>query len=221
MARIAGVDIPREKRVEVALTYIFGIGLPTAQKILTQTNVNPDTRVRDLTEEQVNRLRELIDRRYKVEGDLRREVALNIKRLIEIGSYRGMRHRRNLPGRGQRTKTNARQRRGPKKTGGGRRKKEPEGNREQLAERNTGAQRRRRERKNVPQGHVHIQATFNNTIITITDLGGAVISWGSAGVAGLRAPARARPTRPRSPPTAPRAGRWSTACARSRSTSRD
>ena len=122
MARIAGVDIPREKRVEVSLTYIFGIGLPTAQKILTQTNVNPDTRVRDLTEEQVNRLRELIDRRYKVEGDLRREVALNIKRLIEIGSYRGMRHRRNLPARGQRTKTNARQRRGPKKTVGARRK---------------------------------------------------------------------------------------------------
>jgi len=115
MARIAGVDIPREKRVEVALTYIFGIGLPTAQKILTQTNVNPDTRVRDLTEEQVNRLRELIDRRYKVEGDLRREVALNIKRLIEIGSYRGVRHRRNLPVRGQRTKTNARGRKGPRR----------------------------------------------------------------------------------------------------------
>jgi small subunit ribosomal protein S13 len=115
--------IPREKRVEISLTYIFGIGLPTAQKILTQTNVNGDTRVRDLTEEQVNRLRELIDRRYKVEGDLRREVALNIKRLIEIGSYRGMRHRRNLPARGQRTKTNARQRRGPKKTVGVRRKK--------------------------------------------------------------------------------------------------
>jgi small subunit ribosomal protein S13 len=123
MARIAGVDIPREKRVEVSLTYIFGLGLPTAQKILAQTNINPDTRVRDLTEEQVNRLRELIDRRYKVEGDLRREVALNIKRLIEIGSYRGMRHRRNLPVRGQRTKTNARQRRGPKKTVGVRRKK--------------------------------------------------------------------------------------------------
>ena len=98
MARIAGVDIPREKRVEIALTYVFGIGLPTSQKILAQTNINPDTRVRDLTEEQVNRLRELIDRRYKVEGDLRREVALNIKRLIEIGSYRGLRHRRNLPG---------------------------------------------------------------------------------------------------------------------------
>jgi small subunit ribosomal protein S13 len=123
MARIAGVDVPREKRVEIALTYIFGLGLPTSQKILAQANINPDTRVRDLTEEQVNRLREIIDRRYKVEGDLRREVALNIKRLIEIGSYRGSRHRRNLPARGQRTKTNARQRRGPKKTVGVRRKK--------------------------------------------------------------------------------------------------
>ena len=123
MARIAGIDIPREKRVEIALTYIYGIGLPTSQKILQQTNINPDTRVRDLTEDQVNRLREVIDRRYKVEGDLRRETALNIKRLIEIGSYRGMRHRRNLPARGQRTKTNARARRGPKKTVGARRKK--------------------------------------------------------------------------------------------------
>jgi small subunit ribosomal protein S13 len=123
MARIAGIDIPREKRVEVALTYIYGIGLPTSQKILTQANVNADTRVRDLTEEQVNRLREIIDRRYKVEGDLRREVAMNIKRLQEIGSYRGLRHRRNLPVRGQRTKTNARQRRGPRKTVGVRRKK--------------------------------------------------------------------------------------------------
>ena len=123
MARIAGIDIPREKRVEIALTYIYGIGLSSSQKILKQTNVNPDTRVRDLTEDQVNRLREVIDRRYKVEGDLRREVALIIKRLIEIGSYRGLRHRRNLPVRGQRTKTNARQRRGPKKTVGARRKK--------------------------------------------------------------------------------------------------
>jgi small subunit ribosomal protein S13 len=122
MARIAGIDIPREKRVEVSLTYIYGIGLSTSKKILVQANVNPDTRVRDLTEEQVNRLREIVDRRYKVEGDLRREVAMNIKRLIEIGSYRGLRHRRNLPVRGQRTKTNARQRRGPKKTVGVRRK---------------------------------------------------------------------------------------------------
>ncbi len=123
MARIAGIDIPREKRVEIALTYIYGLGLPTSQKILVQANVNPDTRVRDLTDEQVGRLREIIDRRYKVEGDLRREVAMNIKRLQEIGSYRGLRHRRNLPARGQRTKTNARQRRGPKKTVGVRRKK--------------------------------------------------------------------------------------------------
>jgi small subunit ribosomal protein S13 len=122
MARIAGIDIPREKRVEVALTYIYGIGLSTSQKILKQTSINPDTRVRDLTEDQVNRLREVIDRTFKVEGDLRREVALNIKRLIEIGSYRGSRHRRNLPVRGQRTKTNARQRRGPKKTVGARKK---------------------------------------------------------------------------------------------------
>src|SRR5258706_5327842 len=124
MARIAGVDIPREKRVEIALTYIFGVGLPTSQKILAQTNINPDTRVRDLTDEQVNRLRDLIDRRYKVEGDLRREVALNIKRLIEIGSYRSLRHRRKLPVRGQRAKTKAPPRRGPEKTVGVRRKKE-------------------------------------------------------------------------------------------------
>ena len=123
MARIAGIDIPREKRVEIAMTYIYGIGLPTSQKVLAQANVNPDTRVRDLTDEQVNRLREIIDRRYTVEGDLRRETAMNIKRLGEIGSYRGLRHRRNLPVRGQRTKTNARQRRGPKKTVGVRRKK--------------------------------------------------------------------------------------------------
>jgi len=123
VARIAGIDIPREKRVEVSLTYIYGIGLPTSQRILAQANVNPDTRVRDLTDEQVNRLRDIVDRRYTVEGDLRREVAMNIKRLQEIGSYRGLRHRRNLPVRGQRTKTNARQRRGPKRTVGVRRKK--------------------------------------------------------------------------------------------------
>ena len=123
MARIAGEDIPREKRVEIALTYIYGIGLPTSQKIIGQANVNGDTRVRDLTDEQVGRLREIIDRRYRVGGDLRREVAMNIKRLQEIGSYRGLRHRRNLPVRGQRTKTNARLRRGPKRTVGIRRKK--------------------------------------------------------------------------------------------------
>jgi len=118
MARIAGVDIPREKRVEIGLTYIFGIGLTTSKKILAATGVNPDTRVRDLTEEEVTRLREIIDRTYRVEGELRREVALNIKRLVEIGCYRGIRHRRNLPVHGQRTRTNARTRKGPKKTVG-------------------------------------------------------------------------------------------------------
>ncbi|MBS4031662.1 MAG: 30S ribosomal protein S13 [Clostridiales bacterium] len=123
MARIAGVDLPREKRVEVALTYIFGIGRKTAQSILTQTAINQDTRVRDLTEDEVNRLREYIDKNNKVEGDLRREVAMNIKRLMEIGSYRGIRHRRGLPVRGQTTKNNARTRKGPKRTVGVRRKK--------------------------------------------------------------------------------------------------
>jgi len=123
VARIAGVDIPREKRVIISLTYIHGIGLTSATKVIGAANVSPDTRVRDLTEEEVNRLREVVDRQFKVEGDLRREVNMNIKRLMEIGSYRGLRHRRNLPVRGQRTKTNARQRRGPKKTVGIRRKK--------------------------------------------------------------------------------------------------
>lgn len=122
MARIAGVDIPREKRVEISLCYIYGIGLTTSRKILAKTRISPDTRVRDLTEEQVNRLREVIDREHKVEGDLRREVDMNIKRLIEIGCYRGMRHRRNLPLRGQRTRTNARTRRGPKRTVAGKKK---------------------------------------------------------------------------------------------------
>jgi len=123
MARIAGVDLPREKRVEIALTYIYGIGLSTSQEILAKTGVNPDTRVRDLTEEEVSKLRDVIDKNYKVEGDLQREVTMNIKRLIDIGSYRGIRHRRGMPVRGQRTKTNARSRKGPKRTVGVRRKK--------------------------------------------------------------------------------------------------
>ena len=116
MARIAGVDLPREKRIEIGLTYIFGIGNATAKKILEKTGVNPDTRVKDLTEDDVAKLRDEIDKEYKVEGDLRREVALNIKRLMEIGCYRGIRHRRGLPVRGQKTKTNARTRKGPRKT---------------------------------------------------------------------------------------------------------
>ncbi len=124
MARIAGIDIPRNKRVEVGLTYIYGIGRPTSVKILRETGINPDTRVKDLSEADVARLRQHIDGDYVVEGDLRREVSLNIKRLTEIGCYRGLRHRRHLPVRGQRTRTNARTRKGPKKTvaGRGRRK---------------------------------------------------------------------------------------------------
>ena len=120
MARIAGVDLPRDKRTEIALTYIFGIGLTSSQEIMKMTGVNPDTRIRDLDEAQVARLREVIERNYRVEGDLRREVSMNIKRLQEIGCYRGMRHRRNLPVNGQRTRTNARTRKGIKKTVPGR-----------------------------------------------------------------------------------------------------
>ena len=116
MARISGVDLPKNKRVEIGLTYIYGIGLPTAKTILAETGVNPDVRVKDLAEEDVAKLRDYIDAHYTVEGDLRREVALNIKRLIEIGCYRGVRHRKGLPVRGQRTKTNARTRKGPVKT---------------------------------------------------------------------------------------------------------
>ena len=116
MARIAGIDLPREKRVEIGLTYIFGIGRKSAKDILAMAGVNPDTRVKDLTEDQEAALRDVIDKNYTIEGDLRREVALNIKRLTEIGCYRGLRHRRGLPVRGQRTKTNARTRTGPKKT---------------------------------------------------------------------------------------------------------
>ena len=116
MARISGVDLPRDKRVEIALTYIFGIGRKTASDIIAATGVNPDIRVKDLSEEDVAKLREYIDRNVKVEGDLRRETAFDIKRLIEIGSYRGIRHRKGLPVRGQRSKTNARTRKGPKKT---------------------------------------------------------------------------------------------------------
>lgn len=120
MARIAGVDLPRNKRVEIALTYIYGVGRATSNEILKMANINPDTRVKDLAEAEVGRLRDIISRNYRVEGDLRREVQMNIKRLMDIGCYRGLRHRMNLPVHGQRTRTNARTRRGPKKTVPGR-----------------------------------------------------------------------------------------------------
>ncbi|QNO14765.1 30S ribosomal protein S13 [Alkalicella caledoniensis] len=122
MARISGVDLPRDKRVVISLTYIYGIGRRTSEQILSQLAISPETRVRDLTEDEVNRLREAIDKSHKVEGDLRREIAMNIKRLIEIGSYRGRRHRMGLPVRGQNTKNNSRTRKGPKRTQGGKRK---------------------------------------------------------------------------------------------------
>ena len=122
MARIAGVDLPKDKRIEAGLTYIFGIGLTTSQKILAETEINPDTRVRDLSENDISKLREYIEHHVKVEGDLRREVSLDIKRLVEIGSYRGIRHRRSLPVRGQNTKQNARTRKGPKRQVAGKKK---------------------------------------------------------------------------------------------------
>ena len=122
MARIAGVDLPRDKRVEIALTSIYGVGLSTAKKLLARTRINPDTRVKDLTDDEVQRLREIIEKEMVVEGDLRREVSMNIKRLIDIGCYRGIRHRRGLPVRGQRTRTNARTRKGPRPRIGGARR---------------------------------------------------------------------------------------------------
>ena len=118
MARIAGIDLPRDKRVVIGLTYIFGIGRTASQKIIDICGVNPDTRIRDLTEEEVNKLREIVEKQFVIEGDLRREVSMNVKRLMDIGSYRGLRHRRGLPVRGQKTKTNARTRKGPKRAAG-------------------------------------------------------------------------------------------------------
>ncbi|MBI3354630.1 MAG: 30S ribosomal protein S13 [Nitrospirae bacterium] len=122
MARIAGVDLPRDKRVEIGLTYLYGVGKSAAQKILKETKINPDTRVKNLSEDEVIRLREVVENNYKIEGDLRREISMNIKRLMDIGAYSGLRHRRGLPVHGQRTKTNARTRKGPKKTVGGKKR---------------------------------------------------------------------------------------------------
>jgi small subunit ribosomal protein S13 len=122
MARIAGVDIPREKRVEISLTYIYGVGRATAHKILTRADINPDTRVKDLTEQEISKIREVLEGNYVVEGDLRRDLSINIKRLMDIGTYRGLRHRRGLPVRGQRTRTNSRTRKGPRRTVGAKKK---------------------------------------------------------------------------------------------------
>ena len=162
MARIAGVDLPKDKRIEIGLTYVYGIGRTSAKKILEITGINPDTRVKDLTDEEEAKLREAIDHHYIVEGDLRRQTALDIKRLTEIGCYRGMRHRRGLPVRGQ-------------------------------ASAKKKVRTRRRERKNIEKGQVHISSSFNNTMVTITDTQGNAISWASAGGLGFRGSKKSTP----------------------------
>ena len=191
MARISGIDLPRDKRIEIALTYIYGIGRKTATNICAATGVNPDIRVRDLSEDDTAKLRDYIDKNCHVEGDLRRDVAFDIKRLIEIGCYRGVRHRKGLPVRGQRTKTNARTRKGPRKTMANKKK---EGGSTMPAQKGKqGAVRRRRERKNIERGAAHIQSTFNNTIVTITDVQGNAVSWASSGELGFRGSRKSTP----------------------------
>ena len=191
MARIAGVDIPREKRVVISLTYVYGIGLKTSQKILKEAGVSEDVRVKDLTGEQLDKIREAVDN-YKTEGDLRREVSLNIKRLMEIGCYRGIRHRRGLPVRGQNTKNNSRTRKGPKKTVANKKKIIRIGGETQLWLVNNKS-RKRRVKKNIQNGIAHIRSTFNNSIVTITDEHGNAVSWSSAGALGFKGSRKSTP----------------------------
>ena len=170
MARISGVDLPNDKRVEIGLTYIYGIGRTTATQIIEATGINPDTRCRDLSEDEVSKIRDYIEKNVTVEGDLRRDVAFDIKRLIEIGCYRGIRHRKGLPVRGQTSKNNAR-----------------------MATKKTTTSHKRREKKNIERGTVHIQSTFNNTIVTIADMQGNAVSWASAGEMGFRGSRKSTP----------------------------
>ena len=188
MARIAGIDLPKDKRIEIGLTYIYGIGRKSAKDILEKAGVNPDTRVKDLTDAEEQKLRDVIDN-YIVEGDLRRQTALDIKRLSEIGCYRGMRHRKGLPVRGQRSKTNARTRKGPKKTSANKKKSE---RRTAMAQAKKVI-RRRREKKNIERGQVHIRSSFNNTMVTVTDTQGNAISWASSGGLGFRGSKKSTP----------------------------
>ena len=192
MARIAGVDLPRTKRVEIGLTYIYGIGRHRSNVILDAAGVSPDIRVKDLSEDDVRKISRVIEEQGGVEGDLRKEVSMNIKRLMDIGCYRGLRHRRGLPVRGQRTRTNARTRKGPRRGAVARRRRrcrrmaktEPvEGAQPKEAAKRPAkkAFKKRGEKRIVHHGVVHIQASFNNTIITITDAEGHVVSWSSAG----------------------------------------
>ena len=193
MARIAGIDLPKDKRIEIGLTYIYGIGRKSAKDILAKTGVDPDTRVKDLSDADEQKLRDAIDE-YVVEGDLRRQTALDIKRLSEIGCYRGLRHRKGLPVRGQRSKTNARTRKGPKKTIAN---KQKQGRRSNMATaKASGGKkviRRRREKKNIERGQVHIRSSFNNTMVTVTDTQGNAISWASSGGLGFRGSKKSTP----------------------------
>src|SRR5436309_4876553 len=189
MARIAGVDLPRDKQVHVGLTYIYGIGRALAARILTKAGVSPSTRVKDLREDEIVKLREIIEREHKVEGDLRKEVSMNIKRLIDIGCYRGLRHRRGLPVRGQRTKTNARTRKGPKGQGKARKTLKVGRGRSSMGVKKG----KKREKKVVQSGVAHIQASFNNTIVTITDMSGNTVVWASAGDQGFKGSRKSTP----------------------------
>ncbi len=207
MARIAGVDLPRDKRVEIGLTYIYGIGLSRSQEILAATGVNPDTRVKDLSDADVAALRGEIESNYQVEGDLRRLEAMNIKRLIDIGTYRGRRHRMGLPVRGQRTRTNARTRRGEGRQWLVRRRLQgnnfaPLANQSKFYLKSTKQVWRDNQLKNpgarsrngtYPMGLAYIQSTFNNSIVTITDQNGDVISWASAGSSGFKGAKKGTP----------------------------
>jgi len=170
VARIAGVDLPKNKRMEIALTYIYGIGRSKAQNILEKAGISFDKKTDDLVDSEITAIRSVIDREHKVEGDLRREVSMSLKRLMDVGTYRGLRHRKGLPVRGQRTSTNA----------GGMAKQV----------RKTG---KKKEKKNIPEGIAHIQSTFNNTIITITDLSGNVVAWASAGMQGFKGSRKSTP----------------------------
>ena len=195
MARIAGVNLPNQKRLEIGLTYIYGIGRSTAQKICEELGLDPNEKVRDLTDEEVTKLRGYIDTNLEVEGDLRRERSQAIKRLSEIGCYRGVRHRRGLPVHGQRTKTNARTRKGPKKTvGRGKKARSADGSLgrspRKSAARGPHAPSRR---KNVAIGQAHIKTSFNNTIVSLTDKDGNVIAWESAGSAGFKGSRKSTP----------------------------
>jgi small subunit ribosomal protein S11 len=184
MARVAGVDIPREKRLEISLTYIFGIGRTTAQKICQELGLDINTRVRDLTDEEVNRIRAYVDQNLEVEGDLRREVQQDIRRKMEIGCWQGLRHRKGLPVRDQRPHPQ-----GPEED----RRRQEEGAQVMAKPKPGGRRPRKRERRNVSHGVAHIKSSFNNTIITITDLEGNVLSWASAGNVGFKGSRKSTP----------------------------